>query len=96
MGAWTGGNLSLPRQKLTLGMQPLDPSQTLQALGKQSRGDPPWMWVLEGQGCPTRWAWVGTADGTSLEESTWKSILQVLPWHTRGVAALTLASFAPS
>lgn len=45
---------------------------------------------------PSRSAWVGTAEGTSLEESTWKSILRVLPRHTRGMAAPTLASFTPS
>lgn len=63
----------------------LDPSQRLQALSEGSRSDPQWIWVWGGGRMPSRWA--GTADGTSLEESAWKSIPQALPRRTRGAGS---------
>ena len=62
-------------------------SHPLQALSKGSRGNPPWIWVSGGWGCPDGRAWAGTPGSTSLEESAWKSRARALPWCTHGVGS---------
>lgn len=44
-------------------------------------------WGFGGLRTPGGWAWAETADGTSLEESAWKNIPQVLPRRTRGAGS---------